>query len=128
KEKGLQPLARIVGYSVAGVDPKIMGIGPAPAIRKGLEKVDWSLEDADLLEINEAFAAQYLAVEKELGLDREKVNVNGSGVGLGHPIGCTGARITVSLIHELKRRGLEKGIASLCVGGGIGVALFIEAL
>ena len=86
------------------------------------------LEDADLLEINEAFAAQYLAVEKELGLDREKVNVNGSGVGLGHPIGCTGARITVSLIHELKRRGLEKGIASLCVGGGIGVALFIEAL
>ncbi|MDG2739454.1 acetyl-CoA C-acyltransferase, partial [Vibrio parahaemolyticus] len=91
KEKGLQPLARIVGYSVAGVDPKIMGIGPAPAIRKGLEKVDWSLEDADLLEINEAFAAQYLAVEKELGLDREKVNVNGSGVGLGHPIGCTGA-------------------------------------
>ena len=105
-----------------------MGIGPAPAIRKGLEKVDWSLEDADLLEINEAFAAQYLAVEKELGLDREKVNVNGSGVGLGHPIGCTGARITVSLIHELKRRGLEKGIASLCVGGGIGVALFIEAL
>lgn len=128
KEKGLQPLARIVGYSVAGVYPKIMGIGPAPAIRKGLEKVDWSLEDADLLEINEAFAAQYLAVEKELGLDREKVNVNGSGVGLGHPIGCTGARITVSLIHELKRRGLEKGIASLCVGGGIGVALFIEAL
>lgn len=106
----------------------VMGIGPAPAIRKGLEKVDWSLEDADLLEINEAFAAQYLAVEKELGLDREKVNVNGSGVGLGHPIGCTGARITVSLIHELKRRGLEKGIASLCVGGGIGVALFIEAL
>lgn len=81
-----------------------------------------------MLEINEAFAAQYLAVEKELGLDREKVNVNGSGVGLGHPIGCTGARITVSLIHELKRRGLEKGIASLCVGGGIGVALFIEAL
>ena len=90
-----------------------MGIGPAPAIRKGLEKVDWSLEDADLLEINEAFAAQYLAVEKELGLDREKVNVNGSGVGLGHPIGCTGARITVSLIHELKRRGLERNCLSM---------------
>ncbi|MGQ0422783.1 acetyl-CoA C-acyltransferase, partial [Bacillus sp. HC-Mk] len=91
-------------------------------------QVNLHLPMTNLLEINEAFAAQYLAVEKELGLDREKVNVNGSGVGLGHPIGCTGARITVSLIHELKRRGLEKGIASLCVGGGIGVALFIEAL
>lgn len=128
KEKGLQPLARIVGYSVAGVDPKIMGIGPVPAIQKGLQNVNWSVNDADLFEINEAFAAQYLAVEKELGLNREKVNVNGSGIGLGHPIGCTGARITVSLIHELRRRGLEKGIASLCVGGGMGVALFIEAL
>ncbi|MEH6888161.1 acetyl-CoA C-acetyltransferase [Bacillus sp. JJ864] len=128
KEKGLQPLARIAGYSVAGVDPKIMGIGPVPAIQKGLQNVNWSVNDADLFEINEAFAAQYLAVEKELGLNREKVNVNGSGIGLGHPIGCTGARITVSLIHELRRRGLEKGIASLCVGGGMGVALFIEAL
>ncbi|PEA52706.1 acetyl-CoA C-acyltransferase [Bacillus pseudomycoides] len=128
KEKGLQPLARIVGYSVAGVDPKIMGIGPVPAIQKGLQNVNWSVNEADLFEINEAFAAQYLAVEKELGLNREKVNVNGSGIGLGHPIGCTGARITVSLIHELRRRGLEKGIASLCVGGGMGVALFIEAL
>ncbi|ENQ3104491.1 acetyl-CoA C-acetyltransferase [Bacillus cereus] len=128
KEKGLQALARIVGYSVAGVDPKFMGIGPVPAIQKGLQNVNWSVNDADLFEINEAFAAQYLAVEKELGLNREKVNVNGSGIGLGHPIGCTGARITVSLIHELRRRGLEKGIASLCVGGGMGVALFIEAL
>ncbi|WP_020059364.1 acetyl-CoA C-acetyltransferase [Bacillus sp. 123MFChir2] len=128
KEKGLQPLARIVGYSVAGVDPKNMGIGPVPAIQKGLENVNWSANDVDLFEINEAFAAQYLAVEKELGLNREKVNVNGSGIGLGHPIGCTGARITVSLIHELRRQGLEKGIASLCVGGGMGVALFIEAL
>ncbi|MEI4829044.1 acetyl-CoA C-acetyltransferase [Bacillus sp. FJAT-53711] len=128
KEKGLQPLARIVGYSMAGVDPKIMGIGPAPAIRKGLENINWSVNDADLFEINEAFAAQYLAVEKELGLNREKVNVNGSGISLGHPIGCTGARITVSLIHELRRQGLEKGIASLCVGGGMGAALFIEAL
>ncbi|MCP8970834.1 acetyl-CoA C-acetyltransferase [Ectobacillus ponti] len=128
KEKGLQPLARIVGYSVAGVDPSIMGIGPVPAVQKGLQNVGWSIEDADLVEINEAFAGQYLAVEKNLGLDREKTNVNGSGVGLGHPIGATGARITVSLIHELKRRGLEKGISSLCVGGGIGVALFVEAL
>jgi acetyl-CoA C-acetyltransferase len=128
KEKGLQPLAKIVGFSVAGVDPKIMGRGPVPAVQKGLRTVDWSLEDADLIEINEAFAAQYLAVEKELGLNREKVNVNGSGISLGHPIGCTGARIVVSLVHELKRRELKKGIASLCVGGGMGTALFVEAL
>ncbi|MFD3447932.1 acetyl-CoA C-acetyltransferase [Microbacteriaceae bacterium 4G12] len=128
KERGLKPLAKIVGYSVAGVDPKMMGIGPVPAIQKGLQQVNWSLEEADLIEINEAFAAQYLAVEKELGLQRDKVNVNGSGIGLGHPIGCTGARIVVSLVHELNRRGLEKGIASLCVGGGMGTALFIEAL
>lgn len=127
KAKGLTPLARIAGFSVAGVDPKMMGRGPAPAIRKGLQQTGWSLEDAELFEINEAFAAQYLAVEKELGLDREKVNVNGSGISLGHPIGCTGARITVSLVHELRRRGLSKGIASLCVGGGMGVSLFVEA-
>ncbi|MDQ0246549.1 acetyl-CoA C-acetyltransferase [Bacillus fengqiuensis] len=128
KRKGVKPLARIVGCSVAGVHPSVMGRGPVPAIRKGLEQVSWSLEEADLIEVNEAFAAQYLAVEKELGLDREKVNVNGSGISLGHPIGCTGARITVSLIHELNRRQLKKGIASLCVGGGMGAALFIEAL
>jgi acetyl-CoA C-acetyltransferase len=128
KEKGLQPLAKIVGFSVSGVDPKIMGIGPVPAVQKGLSTAGWSLEDADLIEINEAFAAQYLAVEKELGLNREKVNVNGSGISLGHPVGCTGARIVVSLVHELKRRELKKGIASLCVGGGMGAALFVEAL
>jgi acetyl-CoA C-acetyltransferase len=128
RKKGITPLAKIVGYSVAGVDPVIMGRGPVPAVQKGLEKVKWTLADADLIEINEAFAAQYLAVEKELGLDREKVNVNGSGISLGHPIGCTGARIVVSLIHELKRRQLEKGIASLCVGGGMGTALFVESL
>ncbi|MCA1034218.1 MULTISPECIES: thiolase family protein [Bacillus] len=124
--KGLTPLARIAGFSVSGVDPKIMGRGPVPAVRKGLQQTGWSLEDADLIEVNEAFAAQYLAVEKELGLDRSKVNVNGSGISLGHPIGCTGARLIVSLVHELKRRELKKGIASLCVGGGMGASVFIE--
>ncbi|PLR71780.1 thiolase family protein [Bacillus sp. UMB0728] len=124
--KGLTPLARIAGFSVSGVDPKVMGRGPVPAVRKGLQQTGWSLEDADLIEVNEAFAAQYLAVEKELGLDRSKVNVNGSGISLGHPIGCTGARLIVSLVHELKRRELKKGIASLCVGGGMGASVFIE--
>lgn len=126
KEKGLTPLAKIVGFSVAGVDPKVMGRGPVPSVQKGLQNVNWSLEEADLIEVNEAFAAQYLAVEKELGLNREKVNVNGSGISLGHPVGCTGARIVVSLIHELKRRELNKGIASLCVGGGMGATVFLE--
>ncbi|MCA1030967.1 thiolase family protein [Bacillus timonensis] len=125
-EKGLTPLAKISGFSVAGVDPKLMGRGPVPAIKTGLSHTGWSLEDADLIEVNEAFAAQYLAVEKELELDREKVNVNGSGISLGHPIGCTGARIVVSLIHELHRRDLNKGIASLCVGGGMGATVFLE--
>lgn len=124
--KGLTPLARIAGFSVSGVDPKVMGRGPVPAVRKGLQQTGWSLEDADLIEVNEAFAAQYLAVEKELCLDRSKVNVNGSGISLGHPIGCTGARLIVSLVHELKRRELKKGIASLCVGGGMGASVFIE--
>jgi acetyl-CoA C-acetyltransferase len=126
-EKGLTPLARISGFSLAGVDPKVMGRGPVPAIQEGLDKVGWSLEEADLIEVNEAFAAQYLAVEKELGLNRDKVNVNGSGISLGHPIGCTGARIVVSLVHELQRQNLQKGIASLCVGGGMGATVFVEA-
>ena len=129
ERRGLQPLGRIVGYSVAGVDPKVMGIGPVPAIQKGLQTTEnWSLDDIDLFEINEAFAAQYLAVEKELGLDREKVNVNGSGISIGHPVGCTGARLVVSLLHEMKRRELKKGIASLCVGGGMGASVFIEGM
>ncbi len=126
-EKGLTPLARISGFSLAGVDPKVMGRGPVPAIKDGLNKVGWALEEADLIEVNEAFAAQYLAVEKELGLDRNKVNVNGSGISLGHPIGCTGARLVVSLVHELQRQNLQKGIASLCVGGGMGATVFVEA-
>ncbi|WP_246938675.1 thiolase family protein [Bacillus pinisoli] len=126
KARGIQPLAKIVGFSVAGVDPKVMGRGPVPAVQKGLERVGWTLQDAELIEVNEAFAAQYLAVEKELGLNREIVNVNGSGISLGHPVGCTGARIVTSLVHELQRRELTKGIASLCVGGGMGAAVFVE--
>ncbi len=125
-KKGLQPLARIVGFQVSGVDPKVMGRGPVPAIQRGLERVGWSIKDADLIEVNEAFAAQYLAVEKELELNREIVNVNGSGISLGHPVGCTGARIVTSLAYELKRRDLKRGIASLCVGGGMGAAVFLE--
>jgi acetyl-CoA C-acetyltransferase len=128
EKRGLKPLARIAGYSVAGVDPKIMGIGPVPAIQKGLQNGSWTLDEIDLFEINEAFAAQYLAVEKELGLDRNKVNVNGSGISIGHPVGCTGARIAVSLVHELKRQNLKKGIASLCVGGGMGASVLIESM
>jgi acetyl-CoA C-acetyltransferase len=125
-KRGLQPLARIVGFQVAGVDPLVMGRGPVPAIQRGLERVGWTIQDAELIEVNEAFAAQYLAVEKELGLNREIVNVNGSGISLGHPVGCTGARIVTSLVHELQRRSLTKGIASLCVGGGMGAAVFLE--
>jgi acetyl-CoA C-acetyltransferase len=126
ESRGLPILAKISHYSVAGVDPKVMGIGPVPAIQKGLNSLDWTIGDLDVIEINEAFAAQYLAVEKQLNLDREKVNVNGSGISIGHPIGCTGSRIVVSLLHEMKRQDAKKGLASLCVGGGIGVALFVE--
>jgi acetyl-CoA C-acetyltransferase len=125
-KRGLQPLARIVGFQVAGVDPLVMGRGPVPAIQRGLERVGWTIQDAELIEVNEAFAAQYLAVEKELGLNRDIVNVNGSGISLGHPVGCTGARIVTSLVHELQRQNLKKGIASLCVGGGMGAAVFLE--
>ena len=126
EKRGLPILAKISHYTVAGVNPKVMGIGPVPAIQKGLASLNWSVQDLDVVEINEAFAAQYLAVEKQLELDREKVNVNGSGISLGHPIGCTGSRIVVSLLHEMQRREAQKGLAALCVGGGIGVALFIE--
>ncbi len=126
KELGLKPLAKIIGFQVAGVDPKIMGFGPVPATKKLLEKTKISLSDIGLIELNEAFAAQYLACEKNLGLNREIVNVNGSGIGLGHPVGCTGARIMVSLMYEMKRRNVEIGLATLCVGGGMGMATIIE--
>jgi acetyl-CoA C-acetyltransferase len=123
---GLPVLARIKAYASAGVDPQIMGIGPVPATRLALEKAGWTLDDLDLIEANEAFAAQSLAVGQELGWDTSKVNVNGGAIALGHPIGASGARILVSLVHELVRRDAKKGLATLCIGGGQGVALAIE--
>lgn len=126
KELGLEPLARIKAYANAGVDPAIMGIGPAPATRRCLEKAGWSLDDLDLAEANEAFAAQALSVNKELGWDVSKVNVNGGAIALGHPIGASGCRVLVSLIHEMIARDAKKGLATLCIGGGQGVALAIE--
>jgi acetyl-CoA acyltransferase 2 len=122
----LKPLAKIRSWGITGCDPAIMGIGPVSAIRPALERAHLSLEQIDLIEVNEAFAAQYLAVERELGLDRERVNVNGGAIALGHPLGATGARITVTLMYELKRRGARLGIGSACIGGGQGIALLIE--
>jgi len=124
---GLKPTARLAGWATVGVDPSIMGMGPAPAIRKVLDSRGLSLDDIDLFEINEAFAGQFLAVEKELGLDREKVNVNGGAIALGHPLGATGARLLLTLTLELRRRGAKRGIASACIGGGQGIAALVEA-
>lgn len=126
KQLGLEPLARIAGYANAGVDPAIMGIGPAPATRRCLEKAGWHLDDLDLVEANEAFAAQALSVNKELGWDINKVNVNGGAIALGHPIGASGCRVFVTLLHEMIARDSKKGLATLCIGGGQGVALAIE--
>ncbi|MGN7300708.1 acetyl-CoA C-acetyltransferase [Ferdinandcohnia sp. SAFN-114] len=126
RENGLKPLAKVVSWGVAGVDPTIMGIGPVPAIQKALAKAGLSLADMDLVEVNEAFAAQYLSVEKELGLDREKTNVNGGAVALGHPVGASGTRILLSAAYELRRRGQRYAIVSLCIGGGQGIAMIIE--
>jgi acetyl-CoA C-acetyltransferase len=126
KRNGLKPLARLVGAAAVGVPPEIMGIGPAPAIRALLERCELTLEDIDLFEINEAQGAQTIAVERELGLNRDKLNVNGGAIALGHPLAATGVRLTVTLARELKRRGLRYGISSACVGGGQGMALLIE--
>jgi len=123
---GARPLARFVGHAVAAVDPRYMGYGPVPATQKALEKTGLKLTDLKLIELNEAFAAQYLACEMNLGLNREITNVNGSGIGLGHPVGCTGARIMISLLYEMKRRGLDLGLATLCVGGGMGMSTILE--
>jgi acetyl-CoA C-acetyltransferase len=125
-ELGLKPLAKIRAYSSAGVDPKFMGMGPVPASRLCLSKAGWSVQDLDLLEINEAFAAQAIAVNRDMGWDTSKVNVNGGAIAIGHPIGASGCRILVTLIHEMIRRDAKKGLASLCIGGGMGVALAIE--
>ncbi|MDY6992993.1 MAG: acetyl-CoA C-acetyltransferase [Pseudomonadota bacterium] len=126
KTLGLTPMARIVAYASAGVDPKIMGTGPVPATRKCLEKAGWQPQDLDLIEANEAFAAQAISVNRELGWDLDKVNVNGGAIALGHPIGASGARVLVALLHEMVRRDVHKGLATLCIGGGQGVALAIE--
>ncbi|MBO9688175.1 acetyl-CoA C-acetyltransferase [Roseateles chitosanitabidus] len=126
KALGLTPLARIASYASAGVDPKVMGMGPVPASRKALARAGWQAKDLDLLEINEAFAAQACAVHQEMGWDLSKVNVNGGAIALGHPIGASGARILVTLLHEMIKRDAKKGIASLCIGGGMGVALCVE--
>src|SRR5262249_35746683 len=126
RRRGVEPLARIVSWAHAGVDPAIMGTGPIPSSRKALEKAGWRLDELDLIESNEAFAAQSLCVVRELGLDPEKVNVNGGAIALGHPIGASGARILTTLLFEMKRRGVKKGLATLCVGGGMGVAMCVE--
>ena len=123
---GLTPLARIASYATAGLDPAYMGMGPVPASTKALARAGWKAQDLDLLEINEAFAAQACAVNQEMGWDTSKVNVNGGAIAIGHPIGASGCRILVTLLHEMVRRDAKKGIASLCIGGGMGVALTLE--
>lgn len=128
KALGLQPLARIVSYASAGVDPAIMGTGPIPSTRKCLEKAGWTVHDLDLIEANEAFAAQAISVNRELGWDLSKVNVNGGAIAIGHPIGASGARILVDLLYEMQRRTAKKGLATLCIGGGMGVALAVELM
>jgi acetyl-CoA C-acetyltransferase len=128
KKRGLTPLVRIASWANAGVEPEIMGTGPIPASKKALEKAGWKASDLDLIESNEAFAAQALCVVGELGLDPAKVNVNGGAIAIGHPIGASGARILTTLIHEMKRSGAKKGLATLCIGGGMGVAMCVEAV
>jgi acetyl-CoA acyltransferase 2 len=127
RARGAKPLGRIVSWATVGVEPTLMGMGPAPAIRKALERAKLSLNDLDLIEINEAFAPQYLACEKELGLNRDKVNVNGGAIAIGHPLGASGARLVLTLLMELRRRGKKYGVASACIGGGQGIALIVEA-
>ena len=126
KRRGLTPMARIVSWATAGVDPAIMGTGPIPATRKALEKAGWSVKDLELVEANEAFAAQALAVNKDLGWDPAIVNVNGGAIALGHPIGASGARVLTTLLHEMARRNAKKGLATLCIGGGMGIAMAVE--
>src|SRR6185312_8925454 len=124
-KRGIEPLARIVSWATTGVDPSIMGTGPISASKKALEKAGWTIKDLDLIEANEAFASQALAVNKGLGWDTDKVNVNGGAIAIGHPIGASGARILNTLLHEMKRRGAKKGLATLCIGGGMGVAMCV---
>lgn len=126
KRRGIKPLARIVSWATAGVDPAIMGTGPIPASRKALEKAGWKVQDLDLIEANEAFAAQAISVNRELGFDTAKVNVNGGAIALGHPIGASGGRVLVTLLYEMQRRDAKKGLATLCIGGGMGIAMCLQ--
>jgi len=128
QKRNLKPLGRIVSWGIAGVDPKLMGRGPVPATRLALDKAGLKLDDIDLVEVNEAFAAQYLGVEKELGLNREKVNVNGGAIALGHPLGATGTRLVITLLYELRRRKKTYGLATACIGGGQGIAVIVESM
>jgi acetyl-CoA acetyltransferase family protein len=128
RERGLKPLGRLVSYAVTGVPPEIMGIGPAPAAREALARAGLDLSQMDLVEVNEAFAPQYLAVERELGLDRTRTNVDGGAIALGHPLGASGARITAHLLHALRRTGGRYGLGSACIGGGQGIAVVLERL
>ncbi len=125
KRRGRKPLARIVSWATAGVDPAVMGSGPIPASRAALKRAGWSVGDLDLIEANEAFAAQACAVNKDLNLDPDKVNVNGGAIALGHPIGASGARVLITLLYEMNRRDAKKGLATLCIGGGMGIAMCI---
>ena len=126
KESGAEPQARLVDYEFAGVAPEVMGVGPVPAVRRLLDRQKLKLDDIDLIELNEAFAAQVIACDRELKFDAERLNVNGGAIALGHPIGCTGVRITTTLLHEMRRRGARRGLATLCVSGGLGIALLVE--
>jgi acetyl-CoA acetyltransferase family protein len=128
RKRSIEPLGRIVSWGIAGVEPKVMGRGPVPATKAALHKAGLSLDYIDLIEVNEAFAAQYLAVEKELGLDREKVNVNGGAIALGHPLGATGTRLVITLLYELRRRKKKYGLATACIGGGQGIAMIVESM
>lgn len=128
EKRGVKPMGRIVSWGIAGVEPKIMGSGPVPATRAALKRAGMKLEEIDLIEVNEAFAGQYLAVEKELGFDREKANVNGGAIALGHPLGATGSRLVITLLYELKRRKKKYGLATACIGGGQGIAMIVESL
>jgi acetyl-CoA C-acetyltransferase len=126
KALGLTPLARIVSFGTSGLDPATMGMGPVPASRKALERAGWKASDVDVFELNEAFAAQACAVNQELGIDPAKVNINGGAIAIGHPIGASGCRILVTLLHEMQRSGAKRGLAALCIGGGMGVSLCVE--
>jgi len=128
EKRGVKPLARIVSWATAGVDPQIMGTGPIPASRKALERAGWKVEDIDLVEANEAFAAQACAVNKDMGWNTDIVNVNGGAIAIGHPVGASGARILNTLLFEMQRSGKNKGLATLCIGGGMGIAMCVERM